>query len=228
MGYPLLRRLGRLAMRGSGSTFAAAALAAGVGLAGCGGSSSTPSSSSAASNAQSPPSRTTSTGTTGTGTASNPSEAVPTTTIDASIPGLLKEGYFPKRYTCDGADISIPLRWSNVPAGTAELAMFLINLKPVNGKLFFDWALANVSPALHALSAGAVPGGVLLGRNSFGNVGYSICPPRGTVEEHFILRLVALAHPLDAKPGFDAETVYREAERSEKVVGLAGGVYTRR
>ena len=141
---------------------------------------------------------------------------------------MLKEGFFPKRYTCDGADLSIPVRWSNVPAGTTELAMFLINLRPVDGKLFFDWALANVSPASHAIPAGVVPAGAVIGRNSFGKVGYSICPPRGTVEEHFILRVVALAHPLAAKPGFDAEALYREAERSAKVVGLAGGVYTRR
>lgn len=145
-----------------------------------------------------------------------------------AIPGLLKEGYIPKRYTCDGANTSLPVQWSKIPAGTAAVAMFLVNLKPVHGKLFFDWAVTNLSPASRGVPAGSLPAGAIVGRNGFGKVGYSICPPRGTVEEHFILRVVALPHSLPAKPGFDAEALYKEAESSAKVVGLAGGVYTRR
>ncbi len=154
------------------------------------------------------------------------SEPAPATTIGVSIPVLLPENYIPKRYTCEGADVSLPVQWSDVPPGTAELAMFVVNLRPVDGRFFFDWAVAGLNPTSHGTSAGRLPPGAVVGRNGFGNVGYSICPAKGTGEEHYVLRVVALPHPLAVKPGFNAETLYQEAERSAKVVGLAGGAYT--
>jgi len=42
----------------------------------------------------------------------------------------------PGRYTCDGPNTSPALRWKGTPADTAELALFAINLQPVDGKLF--------------------------------------------------------------------------------------------
>ncbi len=160
--------------------------------------------------------------------ASSPRSEEPGIAIRVTIPGLPKGRPFPKRYTCDGSAISLPVRWSGIPAGTAQLAMFFVNLKPVHGKLFFDWAVAGIAPTATGVAAGALPHGAVVGRNSSGKVGYSLCLPRGSVEEHFILRLFALSHPLAAKPGFDPEALYNEAERFAKVVGLAGAVYTKR
>jgi len=183
------------------------ALCAGIALAGCGASRSA----------------TTTSGSQRVRTASQP---VPTNSIEVSIPALLREGYIPQRYTCDGADVSLPLRWSHVPSGTAEVAMFVVNLRPVHGRFFFDWAVAGLGPTSHGISAGILPLGAVVGRNSFGKVGYSICPAKGTGKEHYVVRVVALPHRLAAKQGFDAEAVYREAERSATAVGLGGGAYT--
>ncbi len=202
-----------------------ATLAIGLMLSGCGGSSN-PSTSAQTSAGQNGSLATTTSGSSA-GTSHNSEPPPPSTTIEATIPGLLKEDFIPARYTCDGADTSLPVRWSKIPPGTAELAMFLLDLQPVHGKLFFDWAVAGLSPTAGGVPAGALPAGAVVARNSFGRVDYSICPPKGTVEGHFILRLLALPHALPAKPGFDAEAFYQEAERSTKVVGLAGGVYTR-
>jgi phosphatidylethanolamine-binding protein (PEBP) family uncharacterized protein len=152
---------------------------------------------------------------------------VPTVAIEVSIPSLRREGYIPQRYTCDGANASLPLRWSHVPSGTAELVMFVINLRPARGRFFFDWAVAGLSPAAHGISAGTLPAGTVVGRNSFGEIGYSICPPKGTREEDFVVRVLALPRPLALTRGFDAETVYRDAERSAKFVGIGSGTYTR-
>ena len=104
--------------------------------------------------------------------------------------------------------------------------MFVVALQPVNKKLVFDWAVAGLNPTSGGFSAGTLPPGAVVGRNSFGKVGYSICPPKGSGEEHYVVRVVALPRSLAAKPGFDAEALYQEAERSAKFVGLAGGVYT--
>jgi phosphatidylethanolamine-binding protein (PEBP) family uncharacterized protein len=140
---------------------------------------------------------------------------------------LVREELIPARYTCDGADVSLPVRWSGAPPGTAEVAIFVVNLQPVHGRLFFDWAVAALGPTLRAIPPGRLPSGAVLGRNSFGKAGYSICPPRGTREEHFIVRVFALAHPLAAKTGFDAETLFHEALQAPKVSGGTSGVYSR-
>jgi hypothetical protein len=38
-------------------------------------------------------------------------------------PAIPPSGEIPAQYTCDGADISPPLSWSDVPAGTGSLAL---------------------------------------------------------------------------------------------------------
>jgi phosphatidylethanolamine-binding protein (PEBP) family uncharacterized protein len=202
----------------------ASALAAGLALAGCGGSSTRSSPSPTVTSAQSPSSSTGVNPT--TRQTSGRSEPVPTVSILVKIPGLLSEQRIPERYTCNGADVSLPMRWSHVPSPTAELAVFVVNLRPVHGRFFFDWAVAGLSPATQGISAGTLPPGAVVGRNSFGTIGYSICPAKGRRED-FVVRVLALPHPLAVTPGFDAETVYRAAERSAKVVGIGGGTYTR-
>src|ERR1017187_7563044 len=77
--------------------------------------------------------------------------------------------------TCDGADRSPALKWRGIPANAAELTLFVLDLQPVNHKLFFDWAVAGLSPKLKGLEAGRLPPGAVVGRNGFGHTGYSIC-----------------------------------------------------
>src|SRR5581483_5595909 len=81
-------------------------------------------------------------------------ESLPTSDLPLSSPALGSTGTIPVRYTCHGGNQSLPLRWNGIPAGTRELAVFVLNTTPVKGKLFFDWALAGLSPALTGLGAG--------------------------------------------------------------------------
>jgi phosphatidylethanolamine-binding protein (PEBP) family uncharacterized protein len=155
------------------------------------------------------------------------SRPAPLVSIEVSIPAATAEHRVSSRYTCDGADESLPLRWNGVPRGTVELALFIVNLEPVNGKLFFDWAVTGLSPSAPGISAGVTPPGAVVGRNSFGRAGYSLCPPRGVRAERFVVRVLALPRSVVAKRGFDAEALYQEAERLTKTVGIGGGIYVR-
>jgi phosphatidylethanolamine-binding protein (PEBP) family uncharacterized protein len=159
--------------------------------------------------------------------ASNQSGQLAPVTIEVTVPGLRSKHWIPKRYTCDGGNVSLPVDWSHVPGDTAELAVFVVNARPINEKLFYDWAVAGLKPTLHGISSGRLPPGSVVGRNSFGNTGYSICPAKRLREEHFIVRVIALPHPLAARPGVGAEALYRQAMRLAKVVGLGGGSYER-
>jgi phosphatidylethanolamine-binding protein (PEBP) family uncharacterized protein len=157
---------------------------------------------------------------------STSSEPSPTVSIDVTIPVLLKTPLLgiPERYTCDGADVSIPVWWSRLPRGVAELALFVIGLRPIHGEFYFAWAVAGLDPTSHGISPGRLPPGAVVGRNSLGGVGYSICPPKGRRETYFV-KILALSHPLNASPGFDAPTLYRRAAAEATAVGFAAGAY---
>jgi phosphatidylethanolamine-binding protein (PEBP) family uncharacterized protein len=122
--------------------------------------------------------------------------------------------------------MSPPIQWKTVPRGTTQLAIFVVNLKPVNDKPFFDWAITDINPRTHNIPAGTTPPDVITGRNSYGTTGYSICPPKGT-HEAYVIRLAALPHPLPAHPSFNPEAYYREAEKTASTTGLTVTKYTR-
>jgi phosphatidylethanolamine-binding protein (PEBP) family uncharacterized protein len=218
-------------MRAAGMTLVASVLALGLTAAGCGGSSKPSTSSTTAAGAQ--------TQSAATAPASAPAETsprpqtggppgpAPNASIEASIPGLVgSEHQIPKANTCDGANTSLPVRWGKMPPGTAEVAVFLLNLRPVNGKIFIGWAVTSLSPTSTGIPAGTVPAGAVVGHNDFGSVGYSICPPKGT-REAYVVRVVALPRHLAAQSGFDAQRYYQEAEAIVKNVGITGGAYSR-
>lgn len=122
--------------------------------------------------------------------------------------------------------MSLPVEWSRIPHGTDELALFIIGLRPFHGSFYFAWAVAGLKPSSHGISAGRLPPGAVVGRNSLGDAGYSICPPKGRRETYYV-KILALPRPLNARPGFDAMTLYRRAEAETKFIGFAAGVYTK-
>jgi phosphatidylethanolamine-binding protein (PEBP) family uncharacterized protein len=132
----------------------------------------------------------------------------------------------PAAYTCDGKDNWPELRWGGVPPGTQELVLFAMSLAPVEGKLFFDWALAGIDPTLEGLEAGRLPQGAVVGQNSFGRNGYSICPPQGQAETYFFA-LYAIPEPLSARPGFDPHALRRRVQEVSRNVGLLPVSYAR-
>ena len=130
----------------------------------------------------------------------------------------------PARYTCDGEGTSPALRWQGVPEGTAELVLFAMNTQPVNGTLFFDWAVAGLSPELEELEAGELPKGAVAGRNGFGKAGYEICPEGG---ETYIFTVFALPKKLSPSKGFDPLALRRAATEATGNVGLLALSYAR-
>jgi Raf kinase inhibitor-like YbhB/YbcL family protein len=85
------------------------------------------------------------------------------------------EATIPKRFTCDGADVSPPLRWGNPPGGTRSIAISVIDL---DAHRFVHWLAWGLSPTRRGLAAGQHPPQQAL--NGFGNRGYGgPCPPPG-------------------------------------------------
>jgi Raf kinase inhibitor-like YbhB/YbcL family protein len=139
-------------------------------------------------------------------------------------PALAPNQPIPTQFTCDGQDISPPLRWSGVPKRARELVLVMRDPDAPGGD-FVHWALAGISPQGNGLPSGGVHGLIAPGRNSFGSLGYrGPCPPRGSKPHHYVITLTALAGPSELGPGFSADQLHSAA------LGIATliGTYARR
>jgi phosphatidylethanolamine-binding protein (PEBP) family uncharacterized protein len=128
------------------------------------------------------------------------------------------------RYTCQGADVPPPLRWTGVPPATQELVLFAISTRPVDGQLFFDWALAGLPGNLHGLPGGQLPPDAVLGRNGVGRETYSLCPAGGKPET-YLFALYALPQKLSPKAGFDPATLRAQAIKLARHTGILFATY---
>jgi Raf kinase inhibitor-like YbhB/YbcL family protein len=110
----------------------------------------------------------------------------------------------PARNTCDGEDISPPLKWDSVPEGTKRLALICDDPDAPVGT-WVHWVLYNLPSSVTELSEKvptdeAIPNGARQGLNDFGRIGYGgPCPPRGSTHRYFF-RLYALNTELTLKP----------------------------
>ncbi|RLE91808.1 MAG: YbhB/YbcL family Raf kinase inhibitor-like protein [Thermoprotei archaeon] len=126
----------------------------------------------------------------------------------------LKSGEIPRLYTCDGKDISPPVKWENLPSGTESLVLICYDPDAPRGT-FIHWVIFNIPPSLKGLpenitKTGVVEGIGTQGRNDFGIIGYGgPCPPSG--KHRYVFLLLALNKKLDLKEGVNAATVLREA-----------------
>lgn len=99
-------------------------------------------------------------------------------------------------FGCDGEDVSPPLSWSGVPAGTQSLALIMADVFPEG--LFVHWAIYNIPATSIGLAEGIPHEATLADRSRQGslfgdeNIGYfGPCPPPG--ESHtYLFRLYAL------------------------------------
>jgi phosphatidylethanolamine-binding protein (PEBP) family uncharacterized protein len=125
----------------------------------------------------------------------------------------------PARYTCDGRNSPPPLEWGAVPAGTRELALLIIGLKPTltpnTLAPSIEWAVAGLNPALHRISSSRLPAEAHLGSTSGGGTRYSICPKKGRAEV-YQFTLYAVPPTVTIPPGFAGLQVLIE-------VGASGG-----
>ena len=124
-------------------------------------------------------------------------------------------GMIPKKYTCDGEDISLPLKWDSVPKDTKSLA--LINDDPdAPMGIWVHWVIFNIPPNVTELpedvpSKEVLDNGAKQGTTDFGRVGYGgPCPPSGTHRYYF--KLYALDTELNLKPGITKQQLLKAME----------------
>jgi phosphatidylethanolamine-binding protein (PEBP) family uncharacterized protein len=162
----------------------------------------------------------TSTSSAKTGPAKVAEEPAPTEEkVEISSPVVHQGGNLPSRYTCDGQDEPLPLRWKGIPPGTSELALDILSLKPIKNTLYFNWALTHLKPTSHGINPGTLPPGALTGTISTGHTSYTICPPKGATEKYAVV-LFAINRPIPAKNAFNARNQREQALRNAKYEGF--------
>ncbi len=115
------------------------------------------------------------------------------------------QGRIPSKYTCDGQDVSPPLRWSGVPEGTQSLVLISDDPDAPMGT-WVHWVYYDIPPTVTELPEGipAVehpPIGGTQGINDFRRLGYGgPCPPPGPAHRYFF-KLYALDTKLNLAPG---------------------------
>lgn len=132
------------------------------------------------------------------------------TTMNLSSPAFAAGHPIPKKYTCEGDDISPPLAWTGAPAGTRSFALIVDDPDapdPAAPKMtFVHWVLYNVPSSVANLaeraSGKAIPPGATEGRNDFKRAGFGgPCPPIG--RHRYFFKLYALDIVLPAGPSLD-------------------------
>src|SRR6266566_7340420 len=119
----------------------------------------------------------------------------------------------PKKFTCDGPDVSPKLTWNEPPAKTQSFTLIMDDPDAPVGT-WVHWVLFDLPANLRALPHNFPKNkqsadGSRQGRNDFGKIGYGgPCPPPGKPHRYFF-KLYALDAKLNLMPGATKKDVER-------------------
>jgi Raf kinase inhibitor-like YbhB/YbcL family protein len=129
----------------------------------------------------------------------------PPASLTISSPSFTNGGDIAKKFTCDGADVSPQLAWTDPPAETKTFALLTDDPDAPVGN-WNHWTAYNIPATLRGLPEGVDKGvrlsdGIAYGRNDFRKTGYNgPCPPPGRPHRYYF-KLFALDRWLVMKPG---------------------------
>jgi Raf kinase inhibitor-like YbhB/YbcL family protein len=118
------------------------------------------------------------------------SSAGKTMKLDVSSSAFSEGQSIPEKYTCDGQNVSPPIKWSGAPANTKSIASICEDPDAPSGT-FTHWVLYDLPGTTKELTEGSSGGGKE-GMNDFGKKGYGgPCPPPGGAHRYYF-RVYAL------------------------------------
>ncbi|MEJ2372153.1 MAG: YbhB/YbcL family Raf kinase inhibitor-like protein, partial [Gemmatimonadales bacterium] len=145
--------------------------------------------------------------------------------------GFTHGGEVPRRYTCDGEDLSPPLSWEGVPEGAVSLALIADDPDAPAGT-WVHWVLYGLDAATRALPE-AVPtdenvlDGAKQGHNDFRRIGYGgPCPPPNGAHRYFFT-IYALSDKMHLDAGATKAELLRAMEGKVLAQGQLMGTYRR-
>jgi Raf kinase inhibitor-like YbhB/YbcL family protein len=135
------------------------------------------------------------------------------------------DGKIPKKYTCDGDDMSPPLAWKGLPANTGAVALVVDDPDAPRGT-FTHWVLLDLEPSTTSITEGQVPAGTKQARNSAGRPSYfGPCPPSGT--HHYRFTVYALSEATGLPDGAALDEALQAIDARTLTRGRLTGRYAR-
>lgn len=153
-----------------------------------------------------------------------------------NITSSFKNGDFiPKKYTCEGEDISPELVITEIPANAKAIAIICDDPDAPVGT-FVHWVLWNLPVkgtklvvAENFKKVDKLADGTRQGYNDFGKVGYNgPCPPRGHGAHHYHFKVYALDTTLDIKGNVKKADLEKAMKGHILAQGEIVGLYERK
>ena len=141
-------------------------------------------------------------------------------------------GFIPAKYTCDGQDISPPLKWDSVPKETLSIAL-ICDDPDAPRKTWTHWVIYNLPAETTELAENfpddeTLADGTRQGVTDFGKTGYGgPCPPAGKAHRYYF-RIYALDTKIDVVPIMDKEALQKEMAGHIIAEGQLIGKYQRK
>jgi phosphatidylethanolamine-binding protein (PEBP) family uncharacterized protein len=158
--------------------------------------------------------------------AAKPAKKIVSAHLALASAAFPRGGRIPVRYTCEGGNVSPPLQWGKLPAGTAQLFLIALSLNAGAGGAV-RWAVGGIDPADGGFGAGQLPAGAVVGRNSQGQAAWAgACPAKGAAQSIVVL-VYALRHPLNLPAGFEASAAQRQLAGDSLGTGIVYSSYQR-
>lgn len=136
----------------------------------------------------------------------------------------------PKKYTCDGENISPPLEWSGIPQETQSIALICDDPDAPMGT-WVHWVVFNIPASLNKLSE-KIPDNKVLehgtsqGSNDFRKIGYGgPCPPSGI--HRYFFKIYSLDKRIELTPGATKGELLHEMSGHILAEGKLMGKYSR-
>jgi Raf kinase inhibitor-like YbhB/YbcL family protein len=129
-----------------------------------------------------------------------------TMALTLTSPAFPTNSPIPSQYTCDGANISVPLQWSGAPSQTQSFVIICedpdvpTSLRPDG--MYDHWVLFNIASTVSMLPENmqGLPQGATQGVNTSKKLGYTgPCPPDR--QHRYFFKIFALDSTLDLPQG---------------------------
>ncbi len=144
------------------------------------------------------------------------------TTFIVESPTMTTGRFMPRDYSPDGKNLSPPLRWSGLPAGTRQLAVISQDYGAGRPPPWVHWIIYNIPGTAQGLPEGipfdpdhpmpAEIAGAVQGNNGWGLAAYrGPAPPVGSVH-HYHFAVFALDEELGLPPGLDRDELLEAIE----------------
>jgi len=160
-----------------------------------------------------------------------PETIPPIKTFKLTSPAFEEGGYIPRKYTCEGDDVSPPLSWEDYPSETKSFVLIVEDPDAPRG-VFTHWIAYNIPADVNMLEEGVervekLPSGIMQGVNDFGRIGYGgPCPPPGK-PHRYVFKLYALDVVLDLEPGASKDEVLKAMSGHILAEATLTGLYSR-